>query len=262
MITLYDYLTELPDKSFSPYAAKVRIVLNYKNLPHRTVFFHPLEIETQIRALNLPPNDLDLKPDGSLRYTIPVLHDEATGEAISDSARIIDYLDRAYPDTPQVTSPSTRVTSFAFESTIQGLLLPHLYLVVGPKAVKLQPGDVRKAYFRSVVEGALGAPIEEWLANPENPQKVWKDVQGGFDVIDGYYRKAEVIAGVGREEEKGVFIGGKGMVYADVALASILVWVWKVLGEESEEWKRLVMWNGGRWGRLHEAIKGYTVVHE
>jgi hypothetical protein len=46
------------------------------------------------------------KPDGSAFYTFPAIQDPATGEAVTESFKIAQYLDKQYPSRPVIPSGS------------------------------------------------------------------------------------------------------------------------------------------------------------
>lgn len=48
--------------------------------------------------------------------------------------------------------------------------------------------------------------------------------------------------------EEGPYFMGTTISFADIVLASYSMWIRKILGEESEEWKDIISWNGSRWG--------------
>ncbi len=77
MIVLYSY-------NVSPYAAKIRSILNYKKLPFTETVIHPLKREPLKRV--------------SGQEMVPVVEDG--GRAVVDSTRIAQFLDEKYPERP------------------------------------------------------------------------------------------------------------------------------------------------------------------
>ncbi len=85
MITLYQL-------HWSHYVEKVRWALDYKGLEWSAVDVDPftkremqhLECRTTLES-------------GRTLYTVPAIHDEATGTALADSSEILGYLERTYP---------------------------------------------------------------------------------------------------------------------------------------------------------------------
>ena len=56
------------------------------------------------------------------------------------------------------------------------------------------------------------------------------------------------------------FFMGDRISYADITVASFLTWANTVWGEDSEDWKTIMRWNGGRWSKFMDAFKEYTAV--
>ena len=77
MLTLFSY-------NVSPYAAKVRAVLRYKGVPFEERIVHPL-VRGELR-----------RRSGQL--AVPVIDDG--GHVVSDSTRIVAYLDERFPERP------------------------------------------------------------------------------------------------------------------------------------------------------------------
>jgi hypothetical protein len=70
-----------------------RYVLNYKNLPYKTVAAELIELESELKKHGVPPSGT--KPDATALYTSPSIVDVSTGTAVSDSYKIAEYLDKA-----------------------------------------------------------------------------------------------------------------------------------------------------------------------
>jgi hypothetical protein len=62
-----------------------RYALNFKGIPHKTVFLEYLEIEPLCKKIGAKPTG-----ESSTQYTLPVIYDPATGTA----ALIINFLQR------------------------------------------------------------------------------------------------------------------------------------------------------------------------
>ncbi|KAF5314559.1 hypothetical protein D9611_007032 [Ephemerocybe angulata] len=262
-LTLYDFEHGLPGKTISPWVAKARIVLNYKGLKHRTHFFRFLEIEKGSIELGIPANEFERKADGSPKWTIPSLQDPTTKASLSDSLRIIDYLDRTYPETPQMLTPETVAAALAFEAAIRDHVTKHAFKAVGVKAAEAALGDGEKIRFRTFVEGFLGMTLEQWKSDPKNGEEAMKALKEGFDTFEGLiFKKADLVAEARGLKQQGPFIGGEKLTYVDAALGAVFRWMENLFGEDSAEWKQVMEWNNGRWGRLYKNIKPYTVVHE
>ena len=124
-ITLYSY-------EFSPFAAKVRCFLGYKNLAFKTHYVHPLKAKTEI----------------PLGYQVPVI--SIDGEFHNDSTPIGILLDEKFPQRPILPAQSTqaRLNILAVESWVTKALVPLCF--------RLMPGHgggLRK----QIRNGAIGA---------------------------------------------------------------------------------------------------------
>ncbi len=86
MITLYEL-------RWSHYCEKIRLALNYMQLPWQAVGIHPFS-KKEMRMHALPahlPN-----------YTVPAVWDDAKSRFVMDSTPILRYLAQSYPDAPQL----------------------------------------------------------------------------------------------------------------------------------------------------------------
>ncbi|TEB09637.1 hypothetical protein FA13DRAFT_1749254 [Coprinellus micaceus] len=275
MITLYDYETSMPGKTISPWVMKVRLALNYKGLPHKTVWFGPFDMEEHAKPLGLPANQTEIADDGTVgRYTVPVLHDSSTGEAISDSTRIIEYLDEAYPDTPRIIHPETKTLAVAYEHTrfteicktaVKNVVL-HIYATITPRVGSfmssrvMSPEDELK--YREMVKKNAGVDHTELVANKEVVEGMWEKAEEGLTLLDGYFRMAKLKFGPESEGVKGGFLEGSKPGLADFSLGGFLIWMKRGLGETDEQWKRIESWNDGRWAKYLDAMKPYSEIDE
>ena len=56
-----------------------------------------------------------------------------------------------------------------------------------------------------------------------------------------------------------LFMGDR-ICFADILVASTLVWAKVAFGEDSDEWKRISAWHGGKWKRVLDRLAKYEVV--
>lgn len=102
MLQLYTYYRSVA-------AHRVRIALNYKGIPYRSVF---IDLE---RTANLSDDYLKLNPQG----LVPALVEE-DGLVITQSAAILEYLEEKYPERallPDTVEERARVRSFVQAAT-------------------------------------------------------------------------------------------------------------------------------------------------
>jgi glutathione S-transferase len=77
-------------RAWSPNTWKVRLALNYKRIPYRTVWVEYPDIQPLCLAIGA------VQTTGG--YTLPIIHDPNTDRVVSDSWEIVKYLDAQYPE--------------------------------------------------------------------------------------------------------------------------------------------------------------------
>ncbi|KAL0961165.1 hypothetical protein HGRIS_006137 [Hohenbuehelia grisea] len=243
VILFYDIPSQLkPSQAWSPNTLKTRIMLNYKGLPYKTVWVESPDIEAVSKEVGVAP--IIIQANGQPLYTLPAIHDPATGTTLSDSLKIAAYLDAQYPDTPKLISPDTvglhDAFSFALEAALDAVwafILPATNNVLNPKS---------EEYFRRTREKDFGKRLEDVVPAGEEGKKEWAKVKTGFNSIEKW-----IIKGGGE------FVTGNTVSFADVIIASFLLWFKRVWGETSQEWKDISSWNEGRWVKRLQTFEKY-----
>ncbi|KAI0766382.1 hypothetical protein BD413DRAFT_636143 [Trametes elegans] len=250
-IVFYDIPGETTDiKAWSPNTWKTRYSLNVKGIPYKTVWVEYPDIESVLRKIGAAPSAKN--DDGSPLYTLPAILDPNTGTALTESAAIARYLDRTYPDAPRLLPAETDALHAAFNVGFRSVLLDDLCPITIPATADILPPR-SAAYFRATREVAFGAKLTELApAGSEKRAKHWAGVKGAFD----QYAKWLEADG----SDKLFFLGTDRVAYADITIAAFLMWIRTVLGAESEEWKDVLTWNGGRWAKFAEAFEKYGSV--
>ncbi|RDX53698.1 hypothetical protein OH76DRAFT_1398810 [Lentinus brumalis] len=243
------------DKAWSPNTWKTRYSLNIKGLPYRTVWVEYPDIEALYKKLGVDAPSTG--PTGAPYYCLPLIYDRNTKVHVSDSAAIARYLDKTYPDNPTLIPKETDALHAAFQrafaavfnmpkGSISWLMIPETY-------VRLNPAS--QGYFRRTREEWSGMAIEELAPRgSEKRQKHWEAVKGAFHEVAGWLQADG--------HEKLFFLGGETICYADIAIAAWVVWIRVTFGEDGAEWRDLLRWDGGRWGKLTEAFRKYELVDE
>lgn len=183
--------------------------------------------------------------DGSPYYCLPVIHDPSTKTTILNSKEIIKYLDKTYPDTPPLLPKGTLAFHAAFMATWGPVHTSLFYVVVC--AVANQLPERSQVYFRTTREESLGMKLEDVAG-----EKEWENVETSFAALD----KVLSANGKGMDE---LMMGDK-VCYADIQIVSGLLWAKAALGEGSEEWKKIIGWNGGKWARILHRFSQYEVI--
>ncbi|KZP06188.1 hypothetical protein FIBSPDRAFT_902977 [Athelia psychrophila] len=244
-ITLYDIPSKLAIIAWSPNVWKARLALNIKGLPYKTVWVEYPDIERVCKDIGAKPTDT--KKSGAPLYTLPVIHDHATNAVISDSANIARYLDDQYPNTTPLFPKGSHALQAAFDEAHERVALTHMYPLMGLSAViPLNPPS--EHYCRTKEGPKSGATLEE--VKGEARDERWKKVREGHELIAGWFPKSE----------EGSFVLGKYISFADLVLVSFLGRARIMFGEESDEWKALLLWKDSWWTRYLENFDQYLAV--
>ncbi|KAJ7263876.1 hypothetical protein C8J57DRAFT_1070260 [Mycena rebaudengoi] len=261
ILTFYDIPSTLPDKAWSPNTWKTRQVeyisnfnialllhcrysLNYKSIPYKTVWLEYEEIEPVSKRLGAAPTSN--KPDGGPHYTLPMIHDPTTGAVVSESIKIAEYLDKAYPDTPRMLPAGTAAFQRVFEEYVGSLLVGTLGWYARPAAhAKLNP--VSKEYFRRTREALYGKTFEEFTPKGDEHVKSMQKIKDALGKIDGWMKL---------NGPNSSYIMGDTISFADVWMVSYLKWIQLV----PDLWEEIKLWHDGRWQSLLQDFEKYATV--
>ncbi|OBZ68778.1 hypothetical protein A0H81_11342 [Grifola frondosa] len=210
--------------------------LNYKGLPYKTHWVEYPHIAGLCKDIGASPTRTF--PNGSPQYTLPVIYDPNTKTVVSESALIARYLDKTYPDTPTLIPAATDALHAAFQEAIGTTITEPLMPIMLP-AVNLQLNPVSEEYFRRTREARFGK-LEEW--SPPGPVREahWKAIEAGLHKVTKW---------LSMDGNEKLFFMGETISYADITLGASLVALKRVLGPDSQEWKNVKTWDGGRWDR-------------
>ncbi|TBU48540.1 hypothetical protein BD309DRAFT_853559 [Dichomitus squalens] len=251
-IVFYDIPADaFQDRMWSPNTWKTRYVLNIKGLPYTTVWVEFPDIAAVSKKIGALPTQEG--PDGSPIYTLPAIYDPNTKSAISESAAIARYLEKTYPNfKPTLIPPETDALHAAFEAVFWKTLWPDLrQIMLPPTNALLNPRSAE--YFRRTREAMDGEKLEDWTpAGSEKRERHWRGVERALDTF------AEWLGTYGNREK--LFFTGVDISYADITVASFLIWIERVLGKDSKEWQDVLRWNNGRWARFMDAFRKYEAV--
>ncbi|KAH0524888.1 hypothetical protein TsFJ059_007336 [Trichoderma semiorbis] len=209
-IILYD-LACIKDVCFSPVVWRIRLLLNYKRIPYKTVFLEMPDIEPTLKGLGLPPHD---PASGNFNYTVPTIHHLPTNKYIMDSKPISEFLESTYPD-PSV--PLTSELGTEIEAKVRSLVAPTFYRSAMPREVHILSPRAQE-YFRRSREGRFGKTLEELLAGEEER---WQAVEADRRAVGELMRTNKAL---------GPFILGARPSYSDFFIAGSLQSV-KVIDE-------------------------------
>ncbi|KAK7690190.1 hypothetical protein QCA50_006841 [Cerrena zonata] len=245
-IVFYDIPGKHPKyNAWSPNTWKTRYALAFKGLPFKTEYVEYPDIEALCKKIGAKPTDT--KKDGSPHYTFPVIYDPNTKTVVEDSLNIARYLDKTYPDTPRLFPDNTHVLQNAFlAASGSAVMMPLFTVVILATCNNLNPRS--EEYFRRTREVSFSKALEDFVPAGEEGAKRWKEVEEGFDKIASWFTDSD---------QSGPFVMGNIPSYADVDLASRLIWAKVVLGEDSEGWGKIKQWSGGRWEQHLKLMEKY-----
>ncbi|KAM6481068.1 hypothetical protein HDV62DRAFT_364818 [Trichoderma sp. SZMC 28011] len=209
-IILYD-LACIKDVCFSPVVWRIRLLLNYKRIPYKTVFLEMPDIEPTLKGLSVPPHD---PASSNFNYTVPTIHHLPTDKYIMDSKPISEFLESTYPD-PSV--PLTSELGTEIEAKVRSLVAPTFYRSAMPREVHILSPRAQE-YFRRTREGRFGKTLEELLAGEEER---WQAVDADRRAVGELMRTNKAL---------GPFILGARPSYSDFFIAGSLQSV-KVIDE-------------------------------
>jgi len=215
-----------------------------KGIPFKTEWVEFPDIEPLCRKLGIPPTCK--RADGSDRFTLPAIHDPSTGVYISDSVLIAEYLEKTYPDTPQIFPHNTFALQAAFTaafvnnlSALWNFIVPATYAILTPRS---------QEYYRRTREKSFGKSLEDIAPKGEAAVAEWAKFRDGLGKVDAWYAK---------NGGQGPFLLGETPSSGDIDVASCLNWLRVIWGDDSQEWKDISSWNNGRWAAIIEAMKKY-----
>ncbi|KAH6912527.1 hypothetical protein BKA70DRAFT_1530398 [Coprinopsis sp. MPI-PUGE-AT-0042] len=250
MITFFDLPCNAPNKVWSPNTWKTRLCLNYKGLPYKTEWVEFPDIRALYEKYNVPGN---AKPDGSPEpyYSLPAILDvePSTGKVImvADSLKIAKYLDATYPDTPKVLPSIEDEKSIAeqeaFARRVLMALFPIFPNIFGSKVLKM--GNEASQGYGSI------SSLDEVTFTEEEKKENFAKFLGAFDGPG---------AAIQDEGGKVAWASGDAISFSDFAIAGALYWVRASVGEDSQEWKMVAEWKGGKWVRFLNRLEPYATV--
>ena len=213
--------------------------MNIKGLEYKTVWLEYPEIEPTCKELGVAPTGV--KADGSPRYTVPFIQDDATGVVMSESIDIVAYLDRTYPDTPTIIPQGTKALHLAFRKAAGASAEPLRQFVLPATFKTMTPVNI--AFYAN-----RGITPEAFQLSEEKKAVEWAKAKDGLGKIDQWM------------EEGDKFVMGDTISFADVLICAFLRWGRISWGEDSDEWKDVTSWQNGRWGRLMKEFEKYETV--
>ncbi|KAJ7038014.1 hypothetical protein C8F04DRAFT_1091073, partial [Mycena alexandri] len=245
-IILYDIPSTAPGCAWSPNTWKTRYALNFKGLAYKTVWIEYPDIEDLCKEIGAEPTGV--RKNGASYYSLPVIHDPKTGAIVSDSVRIADYLDSTYSDTPRVIPAGTHTLQKAFQVAYDQATDPSVRQYILPAVAKILRPKSEEYYVRTR-EASFGKKLINVVPTGEAHDTVWKEVETGFGKVDQWMNEGM--------NNGAPFVMGNSPTFTDFMIAGEMQWFMKGFGEDSDLFKDMMKWHGGRWAKLLKDLKKY-----
>ena len=205
--------------------------MRYKDLSFETDWVELPDITLRMKEIGASPSK---RPDGTEKYTLPVLRDPNTGALVTDSFDIATYLDNTYPEKP-VFPRDTQSLIHAFDTVYIDLIRPAI------KFLSLRAKEILKErsveYFVTTREQNFNQELAEF--SPEGPERDqhWAALEKVFAAAKMWYDKSG-----------GKWIMRDTFCYADIITATNLLWLKRTLHDD--EWKKIAVWHDRRWEKF------------
>ncbi|KAI9688289.1 MAG: hypothetical protein M1820_010286 [Bogoriella megaspora] len=204
-VTLYDIPARPPVFCWSYNPWKVRLLLNYKQIPYKTQWTEYPDLAPVISALNVPPND-----DGNAAYTSPavVFHSDKT--AIMESRKIAAEIEKRFPSKPvPIETPGREKVVKALQA-----FFPKVRTELIPNVPRNVLPERSKEYFERTRSETFGMDIYEW-EKIKYGEKPWEACEGDIKELGKLYH----------EDESGPFLEGNEVTFADFTVVGILEFI-------------------------------------
>ncbi|EPQ57497.1 hypothetical protein GLOTRDRAFT_74336 [Gloeophyllum trabeum ATCC 11539] len=245
-IILYDIpRQELEKGGWSGNTLKARLALEFKGLPYKTVWVEYPDIAAHCHKIGAPPTG---QRDGKPLYTLPVIKDPNTNAVVSDSYAIAEYLDAHYAAPRPLIPAGTEGLQAAFFKAVTDTALRSVLHPTILKRVSEFLNPPSQEYFIRTREAVWGKLDDVCPPGPKREQQM-KAAKAGFDIVNGWYAKAG--------EDK-LYLMGDTPSWADIIVAAYTLSIKRIHGENSDEWRQLSSWHGGRWAKLVDALGSST----
>ncbi|OJT07019.1 hypothetical protein TRAPUB_863, partial [Trametes pubescens] len=212
-ITLYDVRSTVP-QPWAPNIWRIRLILNYKRLPHRTVWLDFPEVEATLRAIGAPPSAQ--KSDGRPVYNLPVIVDTLRSKTaplvLSNVNTIAEYLEATYP-ARSIFPEGSRAMQTLFVHYVQEIFVRPLLPILVPLTHQRLP-ERSQAHFRCGAP-AVGSGAHLGGAAAAQHDQAWLAVKEQFNFLASVLDKNQ-------SDRNGVVAMGQDITYADFALCAVL----------------------------------------
>ncbi len=178
-----------------------------------------------------------------------MIHNSSTSSFVYDSSVIAKYLDKTYPDSPRLFPEDLDVLVNAFREALRPKFAPLLPFIIPAEWKILNPRS--QEFFRRAREAEFGKKLEDIAPQSATDRQLpWRKLEKG---VGGILRWSDA-------DFQRRYITGDQPIFADIILASYFIWMRNMFGTDSEEWRMIASWHGGRWEELLALMKQYETV--
>ncbi|KAF4617475.1 hypothetical protein D9613_006286 [Agrocybe pediades] len=244
-------LYEIPSSSrlsISSPCYTVKCILNLKGLPFEVKWTEYPDIKPLYEKNGVAPASWN--PDGSPRYTLPLLYDKTSNRYISESFEIAKYLETTCGDqVPSVFPSNTASLHAAFNDACRAGVAPNIQIFFTVIWKSLNPESVD--FYDKARQKATGKPLAEIAPTPEIEAQHWAKYKEFYGKMEGWYAQGNATG------TEGPFLMGDIPSWSDFLVGGHLAVLRAGWGEDSEKWKDLRTWHSGRWAKLSDALRKY-----
>jgi glutathione S-transferase len=178
---------------FSNNVLRIRLMLNYKRIPYKTVFLEFQDLEPTFKSFGIPPQ----LPSSFVLYTVPTIQITSTGKYVMDSAPISRYLKGEYPYRPIVLD-----SNMAQEIKKQVLLPVNIIFdtAIAARVIRILKPETQ-VYFRRSREERLGRTFPSFISLTPNRIVLSSRSQFVWGVCWHYQEKLEDLLDDPKKEE-------------------------------------------------------------
>ncbi|OAA72584.1 Glutathione S-transferase, protein [Cordyceps fumosorosea ARSEF 2679] len=231
-----------PLRSWSSNTLKIRMVLNYKQIPYLQSFISYPDIAPLLQSFSVKPH-----ATGRVQYTLPAIrHPESItanpAGVKMDSLPIACHLDKLVPQPALFPSGEA---SYALALATEKLMLraaKEALFVLLPKSDQVLDDRSKEYFFRTRAEW-FGKPLPELAVKGEEETR---------RAIDAMKAELEIFIKMlaGTEGKKGPFLEGDAPGYADFILVTFLSWSHRV---DMDIWRETMAMGDGEFQALWDA---------
>ncbi|KAK7931581.1 hypothetical protein PG985_002293 [Apiospora marii] len=244
-IVFYDIASGPPIRPFAPNPWKTRYALNFKRAPFLTQWVDLADVTSTRKSLSLDP--VRFHDNGEPFYTLPAIRDPAAdNKVVGDSFDIAVYLEQKYPEAPSLfgNNPSSSSSTGLYASF--NAHMDSLFTMGAALAGQTFPFNPATAE-QCKAEFCRRLGVKSW-------DELLVEGEARAQIVSGLQKSLGVAAKCFRfSGDDGPFIGGKEADYADIIIGGWLM----MFSLTVPEWEEIRAWNGGIWGRLHDALEPY-----